>query len=146
MAGESLKSLRSDCTEIILPTEGCALDSLLSPCCANPWERLLDWDAGVHVTLQGQEELFRCCWAQYLSVHPHPPSSPTWHGTDVLLSTHPAHWRARQALHAAAAGVHSPAPNCYTPAIPVSSGLSKARLFLWPKLELWARAAAGAGS
>lgn len=30
MAGESLKSLRSDCTEIILPTEGCALKTL---CC-----------------------------------------------------------------------------------------------------------------
>lgn len=144
MAGESLKSLRSDCTEIILPTEGCALKTL---CCLRVVQTLgKGWDAGVHVTLQGQEELFRCCWAQYLSVHPHPPSSPTWHGTDVLLSTHPAHWRAREALHAAAAGVHSPAPNGYTPAIPVSSGLSKARLFLWPKLELWARAAAGAGS
>lgn len=41
----------------------------------------------------------------------------------------------------AAAGVHStaPAPNFCAPAIPVSSGPWKARLFLWPRLELWGR-------
>lgn len=145
VAGESLKSLWSDCTEIILPKEGCALKSL---CCLRVVYSLgKGFLTGMQVYTSLCRDRKSSSAAAEHSIYPctlilhHLPQ-----GTDVLLSSHllieGPNRHSMQRLQVCTA----PAPNCYTPAVPVSSGLSKARLFLWPKLELWARSTAGARS
>lgn len=97
----------SDCTEIILPTEECALKTL---CCVRVVHTLgRGFLTGMQVYTSLCRDRKSSSVAAKHSIYPctlilcHLPQ-----GTDVLLSTHPAHWRTRQALHAAAAGVHSP--------------------------------------